>query len=135
MKYIKIKMKLNNLQLSILGEDNDETVKYEITNEEEGLLNIFWKGSDSSKIQEVEIYKSSINPSNIIYQSLKVSKYEHYYLLKVNKELKYILKYTSQNDRNNRIIYFELTDNLGKEFGFKTNENNYKNWTLFFWNL
>ena len=135
MKYIKIKMKLNNLQLSILGEDNDETVKYEITNEEEGLLNIFWKGSDSSKIQEVEIYKSSVDSSNIIYKSLKNSKYEHNYSLKVNKELKYILKYTSQNDINNRMIYFELTDNLGKEFGFKTNENNYKNWTLFFWNL
>jgi len=60
MEYYAIKMKLNNPQLSILDEENDETVKYEITNEEEGLLNIFWKGSDSSKIQEVEIYKSSI---------------------------------------------------------------------------
>ena len=29
------------------------------------------------------------------------------------------------------MIYFELTDNLGKEFGFKNNENNYKNWTIY----
>ena len=132
MEYFIIKMKLNNPQISILDEENDETIKYNITNEEEGLLNIFWKGSDSSKIQEVEIYKTfSIIPSNKIYESLKISKYEHYYSLKINKESKYLLKYTSQNDPNFRIIYFDLTDNLGKEFGFKINKNNYTNWIVY----
>ena len=41
------------------------------------------------------------------------------------------MKYTSQNDRNYRIIYFDLTDNLGKEFGFKNNEKNYNNWIVY----
>lgn len=84
-EYYVIKMKLNTPQLSILGEENDETIKYNITNEEEGLLNLFWKGSDSSKFQEVEIYQFSINPSNIIYKLLLISKYEHFYSLKVSK--------------------------------------------------
>ena len=133
-EYFNTTMKLKNPLVYILNEDNDETVKYNITNKEGGLLNIFWKGSDSSKIQEVEIYKTfSISSSNMIYQSLKISNYEHNYSLKVNKESKYLLKYTSKNDGKNRTIYFDLTDNLGKEFGFKTNnnENNYQNWIIY----
>ena len=134
-EFYEVDMQMNNNELFSLDEDIGETTKYNITFDENGILNIFWKGSDNSKIQEVEIYKSFlISPLNLIYQSLNISNFEHNYLLKVTKKSKYILIYKSKNDKNNRTIYFDFTYNLGKEFGFINNENrenNYKNWTVY----
>ena len=124
-------MKLNTSQHFTLDEEISETTKYNITNEDAGALNIFWKGSDSTKKQEVEIYKGfSTNPSDLIYKSVKLSNYEHNYSFKVTKNSKNLLKYTSYDDMNKRIIYFELTHSLGKEFGFK-NEYYKNNWIIY----
>ena len=120
MEFYNVYMKLKKNVLFILNEEIQETTKYRINYEEDGLLNIFWKGSDKSKIQEVEIYKDFIaNPSNLVYQSLYLSNYEHYYSIKVKKQSKYLLIYKSKDDKNNRTIYFDFTHNLGKKIGFK----------------
>ena len=135
-EFYSIKMKIYKSELIILNNETEETTKYKISFENEGLLNIFWKGSNSNKIQDVEIYKSfNVISSNLFYKSLNLSNYEHNYSIKVNKESKYILIYKSKEDEfNSRTIFFDFTQNLGKEFYFKKNENilNYsKNWIIY----
>ena len=135
-EFYSIKMKINNNKLIISNNEIEEATKYKISFENEGLLNIFWKGSNSNKIQEVEIYKSfNVISSNLLYKSLNLSNYEHNYLIKVKRESKYILIYKSKEDGyNHRIIFFDFTHNLGKEFGFNNNENKlnyFKNWIIY----
>ena len=134
-EYLNVNIELNNNLLFNLDEEIPEIAKYKIIVNNNGLLNIFWKGSNKNKIQDIEIYKNfNISPSNLIYQSLKISNFEHNFSLKVNKRSNYLLIYKSKNDENNRIIYFDFTHNLGKEFGLKNNEIdqfNYKSWTIY----
>ena len=109
LEFYNVNLKLNKSVLFVLNEEIQETTKYKINYEEEGLLNIFWKGSDKDKIQDVKLYKDSLtNPSDLIYHSLYISNYEHYYSLKVKKQLKYFLIYKSQDDYNNRTIYYNI---------------------------
>ena len=134
-EFNNINMKINDKELFNWNEDYPETTKYKITLEEEGLLNIFWKGSNKSKIQEVEIYKDFLtNPSNLIYHSLNISNYEHNFSVKTSKQTKFLLIYKSIDDENNRTIYFDFTHNLGKEIIFKSNKNdvfNYNKWIVY----
>ena len=52
-----VSLDLNENILFDLDEEKQETTMYNITFNDDGLLNIFWKGSDSNKVQKVLIYK------------------------------------------------------------------------------
>ena len=123
-------IKLNDSILFNLDEKAAETLQHTITCEDEGALNIFWKGSDSNKIQDIEIYNNiSLSKENLIYKSLDISNYEHNYSFLVNEQNKYLFIYKSINDTSKRMVYFVFTHKLGKEFGFEKKEDS--NWIVY----
>ena len=125
-----ITLDLNENILFDLDEEKQETTMYNITFNDDGLLNIFWKGSDSNKVQKVLIYKTfTISNSNLLYNSLSISNFEHNYSFKALRRSKNLIVYTSQNDVKNRTIYFEFTHRLGKEFRFNNIDNS--NWIVY----
>ena len=135
-EFYKIIMEINNNKLILLDEEMEETSKYKISFDQKGLLNVFWKGSNSYKVQEVEFYNGlNICSSNLIYKSLIFSDYEHNYSIKVRRDSELLLIYKSKDDlNNNRTIFFDFTHNLGKEFGInniKNEKKDYKNWIVY----
>ena len=130
--FLSVNFQLNKNKLYILDEEFPDILKIKIEYGEEGLLNIFWKGSDINKIQEVLLYNNfEINSQQLIYNSTNISKYEHNFSIKVNSRNKNIFIYNSIDDIKNRTIYFDFTNSLGKEFGFNSEQNKYQNWIIY----
>ena len=114
-----------------LDENEQDRVKFNITYNDEGSLNLYWRGSNENYLQKLYIYGNDYK-GPCIFDSTRISYSEHNYTLDniTHNSYNYII-YESVDDKMDKIFYFSLTHKLGKKFDFNDNNNINNKWKVY----